>query len=176
MLTLIEFSDYQCPDCGRHARETFPQIRRDYVDTGRLKYVFRHFPIEAIHPDAFKAAEAALYAGEQGKYWEIHGHLFANQTDLGPARLLLHAQAFALDPQLFRQCLEGAKRAAEVRQDLEDGQRAGVRATPTFFLGFTAAQDSQIRSVRMIVGAQPYARFKEAIETLLASQPQDSQK
>ena len=68
VLTLVEFSDYQCPFCGRYARETSPQIRRDYIETGKVKYVFRDFPLESLHPDAFKAAEAAHCAGEQGKY------------------------------------------------------------------------------------------------------------
>ncbi len=169
VLTIVEFSDYQCPFCGRHARETFPQIRRDYIDTGKLKYVFRDFPLEAIHGDALKAAEAAHCAGEQGKYWEMHDRLFANQRALGAAQLSLYAQALGLDPQPFGQCLGSGKYAAEIRKDLEDGQKAGVRGTPTFFLGLTDAKDSQIRAVKMIVGAQPYARFKQAIETLLAS-------
>jgi protein-disulfide isomerase len=169
-LTLVEFSDYQCPFCGRYVHDTFPQMRRDYIDTGKVKYVFRNFPLEAIHPDAFKAAEAAHCAGEQGKYWEMHDRLFANQRALGAAQLVGYAQALGLDPQPFRQCLDSAKYAAEIRKDLEDGQKAGVRGTPTFFLGLTDAKDPQIKVLRMLVGAQPYARFKEAIEALLAPQ------
>jgi protein-disulfide isomerase len=168
-LTLVEFSDFQCPFCGRHARETYPQIQRDYISTGKLKYVFRDFPLEAIHPNAFKAAEAAHCAGAQGKYWEMHDRLFANQGALAPAQLLLHAQALGLDPQAFRQCLDGERYAAEIRKDLEDGQKAGVTGTPAFILGPTATEGSQIKGAKMIVGAQPYTSFKEAIETLLAS-------
>ena len=168
-LTLVEFSDYQCPFCGRYARETSPQIQRDYVATGKLKYVFRDFPLEAIHPDAFKAAEAAHCAGEQGKYWEMHDRLFANQRALGVAQLAIHAQALGLNPQPFGQCLDGGKYAAEVRKDLEDGQKAGVRGTPTFFLGLTDAKTGQLRPVKMIVGSQPYTSFKEAIEAVLTA-------
>src|SRR5205823_6444165 len=143
-LTLVEFSDYQCPFCGRHARETYPQIQRDYVSTGKLKYVFRDFPLEAIHPNAFKAAEAAHCAGVQGKYWEMHDRLFANQSALFPAQLFLHAQALGLDPQSFRQCLDSGQYAAEIRKDLEDGQKAGVTGTPAFILGLTASEGSRI--------------------------------
>lgn len=167
-LTLVEFSDYQCPYCARHARETLPQIQRDFIDTGKLKYVFRNFPLEAIHRDAFKAAEAAHCGGEQGKFWDMHDRLFANPTALGQGHALLHAQALGLDPRHFRQCLDNGKYAVEIRRDLEDGRKAGVRSTPTFFLGLSDAPDSPIKVVRMLIGAQPYARFKEAIESLLA--------
>jgi protein-disulfide isomerase len=166
-LTLVEFSDYQCPFCGRHTRDTFPLIRRDYINTGKLKYVFRDFPIEAIHGDAFKAAEAAHCAAEQGKFWEMHDRLFANQQALGVTQLPLHAQALGLNARPFDQCLESGKYAAGIRKDLEDGQRAGVRGTPTFFLGLADAKDGQLRAAKMLIGAQPYDRFKEAIESLL---------
>jgi hypothetical protein len=78
-LTLIEFSDYQCPFCRRHAENTLPSLDKEYIATGKVRYVFHDFPLEAIHPQAFKAAEAAHCAGEQQKYWEMHGRLFANQ-------------------------------------------------------------------------------------------------
>jgi len=169
VLTLVEFSDYQCPFCGRYARETSPQIQREYVSTGKLKYVFRNFPIESIHPNAFKAAEAAHCAGEQGKYWEMHDRLFTNQSALSPAQLVLHGQAVGVDAEPLRQCLDSGKYAAEIRKDLEDGQKAGVRGTPTFFLGLTDAKTGQFRPVKMIVGSQPYTSFKEAIDALLAA-------
>jgi hypothetical protein len=81
-LTLIEFSDYQCPFCARHFREILPQIEREYIKSGKVKYVFRHFPIESIHKEAFKAAEAANCAGEQGKYWEMHAQRFAQRIGI----------------------------------------------------------------------------------------------
>ena len=168
-VTLVEFSDYQCPFCGRYARETSPQIQRDYVRTGKLKYVFRDFPIESIHPNAFKAAEAAHCAGEQGKYWEMHDRLFANQSALSPAQLVLHGHAVGVDAEPFRQCLDSGKYAAEIRRDLEEGQNMGVRGTPTVFLGLIDAKTGQVKVAKMIVGAQPYARFKEAIDALLAA-------
>lgn len=167
-LTLIEFSDYQCPFCARHFREILPQIEREYMQSGKVKYVFRDFPLESIHKEAFKAAEAAHCAGEQGKYWEMHDQLFTNQKTLGLEGLLLHAQGLGIDMQGFRQCLDSGKYATGIRQDIADGQKAGVNATPTFFLGLTEPNDSKVKTLRVIRGAQPYARFKEAIDSLLA--------
>jgi len=167
-LTLIEFADYQCPFCAHHARETLPQIEAEYIKTGKVKYVFRDFPIESAHPQAFKAAEAAHCAGEQGKYWEMHGRLFAHQRQLGLNDLPQHAQALALDAN-FQQCLDSGKYAVKVRRDWADARKAGVAGTPTFFLGPTKRNGSQVRALRKLVGAQPYAAFKEAIDSLLST-------
>ena len=169
-LTLIEFSDYQCPFCARHSRETIPQLEREYIATGKVKYVFRNFPIESIHPQAFKAHEAANCAGEQGKYWEMHDRLFANQNALGLKELPPHAKALGLDLPKFQQCLDGGKQAAKIRSDLADGQKAGVQGTPTFFLAVTEPNDTNLKALRVIRGAQPYAGFKQAIDGLLSGQ------
>ena len=101
-----------------------PQIERDYIKTGRLKYVFRDFPIESIHKEAFKAHEAANCAGEQGKYWEIHDRLFANQRALGLKDLSGYAGALSLDLESFERCLNGGKHAAEIRKDIAAGEEA----------------------------------------------------
>jgi protein-disulfide isomerase len=165
---LIEFSDYQCPFCARHFRQTLPQVEKDYIKTGKLRYVFRDYPIENIHPQAFKAAEAAHCAGEQGKYWEMHDRMFANQKAMGLSDLLQHAQVLKLDAANFQRCLDAGKYAAKVRQDIADGEKANVRGTPTFFLGQTDTDGSTIKAVRVIRGAQPYTVFKAAIDGLLA--------
>ena len=169
-LTLIDFSDYQCPFCARHVRETLIQIERDYIRTGKVKYVFRDFPIESIHPQAFKAHEAANCAGEQGKYWEMHDRLFANQNALGLKDLPNHANALVLEMPKFQQCLDSGKYAAKIRKDLADGQKAGVQGTPSFFVALTEPNDGMVKAVRVIRGAQPYTAFKEAIDSLLSAQ------
>jgi len=166
-LILIEFSDYQCPFCGRFFQETLPAIEKEYVNTGKLKYVYRDFPIESIHPDAFKAHEAANCAGEQGKYWEMHDRLFQNQNQLGAAELPKHGEAIGLKAAEFEQCLKSGKQGTEIRRDMEDGQKAGVQGTPTFFLGLQEPDGKTIKVLRMIVGAQPYGQFKEAIDRAL---------
>jgi protein-disulfide isomerase len=169
-VTLVEFTDYQCPFCSRHFRDTMPQIDNDYVKTGKIRYVLREFPLEAIHPLAFKAAEAANCSGEQGRYWEMHHRLFANQNALAAQQLLGHAEAVGLDAGKFKTCLDSGKYAAKVRKDLAEAQRAGVTGTPTFFVGLSDPRDSEIKAVRKIVGAQNYAAFKAAIDTLLTEQ------
>ena len=168
-LTLVEFTDYQCPFCSRHLRDTFPQIDNDYIKTGKVRYVLREFPLESIHPLAVKAAEAAGCAGEQGKYWEMHDRLFANQSALAAAQLPGHAEAISLDGAKFKSCLEGGKLTAKVRKDLADAQKYGATGTPTFFIGLTDPKSSEIKAVRKIVGAQSYAAFKDAFDTLLGN-------
>ena len=166
-LTLVDFSDYQCPFCARFFRETLPQIEKDYILTGKVKYVFRDFPLEIIHREAFKAHEAAHCAGDQGKCWEMHDRLFQNQTNLGPEELPKHAEAIGLSSSVFQKCLGSEKHASRIRKEIEHGRKAGVQGTPTFFLG---SQDSDARTVkvlRMIQGAQSYAQFKEAIDGAL---------
>jgi protein-disulfide isomerase len=169
-LTLIEFSDYQCPFCAGHFRESLPQIERDYIKTGKLKYVVRDFPIASIHKNAFKAAEAARCAGEHGKYWEMHEQLFSNQNALDRNDLLVHAQTVGLELSAFQQCLDSGKYQSKVRRDIADGSKAGVQGTPAFFLGLTQPGTQEVKVLRKIEGAQPYNNFQEAIEILLSSQ------
>ena len=167
-VVLVEFTDYQCPFCARHVRDTMPQIEAEYVKTGKLRYVTREFPLESIHPQAFKASEAALCAGDQGKYWEMHARLFANQRALAPGQLASHAQAVGLDEAKFTQCLEGGTKGAKVRKDLADGAKAGVTGTPAFFIGVT--DGANVKVTRTVKGAHPFAAFKEAIDSILAAQ------
>ena len=171
-LTLIEFSDYQCPFCGKHFRETLPQIERDYLATGKVKYVFRDFPLTGIHKQAFKAAEAANCAGEQGKYWEMHDHLFANQKALDGKGLTAHAQAVGLEMDLFQRCLESGSQASEIRDDIAEGQKAGVKGTPAFFIGRTDSGTPTVRVLNFLSGAKPYHQFRETLESLLADLPE----
>jgi len=169
MITLIEFSDFQCPFCGRYVRDTLPQLERDYITTGKVKYVVRDFPIQSIHARALKAHEAARCAGEQGRYWEMHDRLFANQRALDASDLLEHAHAISLDRSSVEQCLSSDKEASKVKQDVADGQAAGVSGTPTFFIGLTEPDEGPVKARQVIRGAQPYAVFKEAIEALVAA-------
>jgi protein-disulfide isomerase len=168
-ITIVEFSDFECPFCRQFARETLPQIERDYVRTGKLRYAFRNYPLTALHKDAFKAAEAAGCAQEQGKFWEMHQRLFAHEKALGESELHTHAEAVGLDLQTFQACLRSEKQALEIHNDAAEAMRARVRGTPTFFLGFTDPDSSDVKPVEVIIGAQPYFAFKMAIEKLLAT-------
>ena len=127
-LTLVEFSDYQCPFCSRYVTQTLPQIVQTYVETGRLKYVQREFPLATLHPAAPKAAEAALCAGDQGKYWEMHDQLYKHQSQLGRGDLASHAKAIGLDTTDFEVCLDENKFAQQVQNDIEEGAKAGVES------------------------------------------------
>ena len=167
-VTLVDFTDYQCPFCGRYIRETYPQIGRDYIQTGKVKYVVRDFPLESIHPLAFKAAEATHCAGERGKYWAMHDRLFANQRQLVRKDLAKHAEALGLDVVVFDQCLDTGTYAPRIRKDMAEGQKLQTTGTPTFFLGLTEPKGSEMKGTRM-EGALPYEAFKAAIERLLTS-------
>jgi protein-disulfide isomerase/plastocyanin len=154
-VTIIEFSDFECPFCGKYVSETYPQIVKDYIETGKVKYVFRDFPLD-FHPSAQKAAEAAECAGEQGKYWEMHDVLFENQDALEVETLKMYAVSLGLDTAEFNSCLDSGAMAEEVKKDLADGQAYGVSGTPGFFI-----------NGKLISGAQPFEAFKQEIEAAL---------
>jgi protein-disulfide isomerase len=168
-VTIIEFSDYQCPYCKRHVDQTMPRLLDDYVKKGTVRYAFRDFPLTEIHPLAAKAAEAARCAGDQGKYWEMHDRLFGNQKDLQPEKLPDHAQAIGLDVGKFRACLDDSRHAAAVQQDLEEGGKVGANGTPAFVVGLS--DGNQVKDGVVIHGAQAIAVFKAEIEKLLAPPP-----
>jgi len=157
-VTIVSFEDYQCPYCGRAFQDTFPQIKKDYIDTGKVKMVFRDFPL-SFHPEALPAAEAAECAGDQGKYWEYHDELFKNQQLLSSSLYPQLASQLGLDTAKFQQCLDSGKHTQEVQNDFAYGSQAGVSGTPTFFINGV-----------MLVGAQPYSAFKQVIDAELASQ------
>lgn len=167
-VTMVEFSDYQCPQSSRYFNLNMRQLVKEYVETGKVRYVFRDFPIESVHPLALKAAEGARCAGEQGKYWELHDRLLRNQMAISAEFLPLHAQMLKLDIPRFQECLESGKYAASVRQSVVEGKKAGVQGTPGFFLGFTDPKTSKLKAVTFVSGAQPYETFKEAIDKLLS--------
>jgi protein-disulfide isomerase len=145
-----------------------PTILAEYVKTGKVKYVVREFPLESIHPQAFKASEAALCAGDQDQYFEMHERLFADQRALQPSDLIAHAKALGLDETGFKECLDGGKHAPRIRKDLQEGLTAGVSGTPTFFIGLTEPGQSTVKVVQRIVGGQPYQSFKNVIDGLLS--------
>jgi protein-disulfide isomerase len=142
---------------------------REYVDTGKVRYLVRHLPLESIHPNARGAARAAECARQQGKFDELHDRLFANPKALGRADLERTAAALGLDVAVFRRCLDNPATDAAVTRDLEEARRVGISATPSFIFGLTQP-DGSVRALRSVSGAQPYAVFKAAIEGLLAGQ------
>ena len=164
-VTLVEFSDYQCPFCGRFFSQTFAALKTQYIDTGKVRYVFRDFPLDQIHPQARKAAEAAHCAGEQSKYWEMHDALFNNQRALKLDDLKGYARQLGLDISAFGGCLDGGKHATTVSQHHAAGSEFGVTGTPAFFVG-KSSSDGTIEATS-IRGAQPITAFRQAIDRLL---------
>ena len=167
-VTLVEFSDYQCPFCARFAQATLPALKRLYIDTGKVRYVFRDFPLDQIHPEARKAAEAAHCAGDQDRYWEMHDRLFQNQRALAVAELQEHARQLGLDGAAFDDCLASSRHAARVAKGLADGTAAGVQGTPGFVVAVTKPGD--VAEGTPVRGAQPLEVFRQLIERLLADQ------
>lgn len=158
-VTIIEFSDYECPFCGMYFTDAYGQIKSEYVDTGKVKLVFRDFPLD-FHENAQKAAEAAECAGKLGgdeKYWEMHDKLFSNQENLDVDSLKEYGQQLGLNSAEFNACLDSGEMEQEVKQDMLDGQGYGVTATPAFFI-----------NGKLFVGAQPFSVFRDIIEAELA--------
>ncbi len=150
-VTIIEFSDYECPFCGRFFEQTLPELNEAYIKTGKVKLIYRDFPLD-IHPNAQKAAEAAECAGEQGKYYEMHDKLFENQNALDVGSLKKYAKDIGLNTDEFNKCLDSGKMSDEVSQDFIDGQSYGVTGTPTFFI-----------NGKPLLGAQPFSEFEKII-------------
>ena len=166
-VTLIEFSDYQCFFCRRHDRQVAPRIVKEYVESGRVKYVFADFPL-ASHPGASKAAQAAHCAGDQGNYWGMNDLLFRHPESLTEGTLRAFGSSLSLDNQVLLDCVESGKYAQKVKDGLGAGKRAGVRGTPSFFFGLTDQARPSIRVRKTLTGAHPYPAFKKLIEDLLA--------
>jgi protein-disulfide isomerase len=157
-VTIVEFTDYQCPFCKRFADEALPQIMKDYVDTGKVRLVVRDFPL-TNHPNAATAANAAECLREQGgdeMYFGYHDALFENQTDLSTEKLKEYAAGFDIDQAQFASCVDENKYQDEVAADFKAGTEYGVRGTPAFFI-----------NGNLFAGAQPYENFKAAIEAAL---------
>jgi protein-disulfide isomerase len=167
-VAVIEFSDYQCPFCARYSKGAYAQIEDDYIETGKVRYVFRDLPLP-FHKQAFKAAEAAHCAGEQGKFWEMHDFLFQNQAALAPEQLPGHAKSLGLDETKFQKCLDSGKFAADIKKDVADAGTVGISGTPTFLIGVVQPGDGRVKVVKKLVGAKPYEEFKAAIDGMLAA-------
>lgn len=152
-VTLVEFGDFQCPFCGRFFQTTEVQIIEKYVKTGKARFVYRDFPLSAIHNEAQKSAEAAECANEQSKFWPYHNILYQRQSDLGQQNYKKWAGELGLNSKQFNECLDSGKYVQEVEKDLRDGQAAGVNGTPSTFV-----------NGRIVQGAVPFAQFEAIIE------------
>ncbi len=157
-VTIIEWSDFECPFCERFYSQSFKKIDEQYIKTGKVKFVYRDYPL-GFHPNAQKAAEAAECAGEQGKFYEMHDLLFEKGVSGGIASFKQYAADLKLDTNKFNDCLDSGKMAQEVSKDTQDGNAVGVSGTPGFVI-----------NGQSVSGAQPFEVFKQIIDGELAKQ------
>ena len=177
VITLVEYSDYQCPFCKRHMLQTHPQIASEYIDQGKVKYVMREFPLTSLHPRAVAASLAALCARDQGKYWEMHDVLFANQKKMTDDDIKGYASEAGLDIDTFVSCMDAGKYNEQVQSDLTEGRGLGITGTPSFALGLTAPADSnQVKVMKVVRGARSYDSFAKEINELLESLEEENSK
>jgi len=163
-VTIIEFTDLQCPYCARYASQTFPRLKREYVDTGKLRYTSRDLPLP-FHSFALPAAVASRCAGEQGRFWEYREALFASQSLLGTEPYGRIAGQLGLDVEQLEACRANGEQESNVRADLAMAARYGIRSTPTFVIGRVV--DGEFQG-EVVSGAQPYEFFKAKLDALLA--------
>jgi len=165
-ITIVEFTDYQCPYCLRFTKTTFPLLKRKYVDSGKVRWVALNLPLP-FHKDATKAAQAAHCAGEQGKFWEMRDELFKNPKRLSLSYLPAHAAALSLDINAFNECLQSKRHLDDIAKEAKDANSVRLTGTPSFIIGKTT---SDVISGPVVIGAQPMNKFDAEINKLLAVQ------
>jgi protein-disulfide isomerase len=168
-VAIVEFSDFQCSYCLGFVTQTLPQLDKDYIRSGKVKYFFRNLPQTPAHPNAFRAAEAAYCAAEQGKFWPAHDRFFANQNSLNPNDWLTHAHAIGLDVAKFDLCLQSGKFDDAIKKDIEEAQSLGIEGTPAFLIGVMSPNGKTVNVRKVILGADPYDSFKQTLDELLSS-------
>lgn len=161
-VTVYEMSDFQCPYCRRHAVQTFPELERDYIATGKVRWVFVNLPLTQLHPNAAPAAEVAMCAGRQGKFWEVHDLLFRNQSTWAPLKepgqyFLTFADSTGLEKGAFQKCLQSRATVDEIEQDAVGAVRSGATSTPTFYI-----------EGGLLEGAHPAQVFRQVIDSIHA--------
>ncbi len=154
-VVIQEWSDFQCPFCARFAADTLPSIMEQYVDNGKVRFEYHHFPL-SFHPQAMKAAVASECAGEQGKFWGMHDKIFAGQATLADTSYATWATELGLDSGKFSSCVSSGKFDSAIQKDMATGQAAGISGTPGFLI-----------NGKLVSGAQPFSVFEQIIEAEL---------
>lgn len=167
-VALIEFSDFQCPFCAKYAAETYADLQRAFVDTGKVRYVFRNLPL-ASHPAAFDAAKAAECAHKQGRYFEMRRELFEHRAELSAETLTRLADSAKLNVQDFAGCMSSQDGTSILTGDKTEAKRLGITSTPTFLVG-TFQNDGRVKLLQQINGAQPFAVFKAILDKAAVEQ------
>lgn len=165
-VVMIEYSEMQCPFCQRFEADVWPQLKQEFVDTGKVQAFFRHFPLESIHPKALPAATALECASVQGRFWEMKDRLHQAPGRLDREHFLEAASALRLSPGPFSDCLDN-QGASAVKASLAESKAAGVVSTPTFLFG-RRVDGGRVEVIDRVVGAQPLAAFRTAVNAVLS--------
>lgn len=166
-LVIIEFTDFQCPFCKKYDLTTFSKLKEGYIDTGKIQYVVRDFPL-SFHSHAKLAAIAAKCAGEQKNYWPMRHKIFEHQRDLSKEKLIGFADSLKLKNQAFVKCLDDPKQTDEVEKDMAYADRIGIQSTPSFILA--RKESGRLLDIKVVSGAQSYRRFSQLLDAFLAKQ------
>ncbi|MDT4330393.1 DsbA family protein [Methylomonas sp. MED-D] len=162
-IAILEFSDYECPFCGKHYKNVFPKLRESYIDKGKVKYVMKDFPLD-FHAHAKKASLAARCAGEQKQYWAMHDAIFEARGQASDELIAGVAQQHKLDESALKKCLDDPAQLTKVQNDIALGSRLGVNGTPAFLIG--RIKDKQLVDYRRFDGMQSFETFVAAIDSL----------
>lgn len=168
VLTLIEYSDYECPFCIRHFTQTMPEIESKWIQTGKLRYVFRDFPIDSLHPAAIRGHEATRCANEQGKFWELHTKMFSPPGSHVPEQIEARAAEAGLAMAPFQNCVTSGKFNADIQKSVQSAVELGANGTPAFFVGLRNPDTEDVRIITAVSGAQPFEAFEKAFAAVTA--------
>ena len=165
-ITMVEFTDYQCPFCQRFHTTVFSELKKNYIDTGKVRFYSRDLPLDSMHPNAMRAAQAARCASEQGQYWTLRDIMGANPSKLDLDSLVSDAAGLKMDTGKFKSCVESEKYKQAVQTDVLDAMKIGADGTPTFVIGKSTADgvDGEV-----MVGAMPYEVFDRKLKSLQGS-------
>ena len=163
-VTMVEFTDFQCPFCQRFHVATFNELKKNYIDTGKLRFVSRDLPLD-FHPNAMQAAQAGRCAGEQGQFWAMRDRMGSNPDRLNMDDLVGYARDFKMDPAAFKACVESGKYKTAIQNDIQEAMKIGANGTPSFVIGKNTADGVD---GELLVGAMPYQMFDQKIKEVAA--------
>lgn len=163
-IAIVEYSDYECSYCRSFFTQIFPELKKQYIDTGIVRFIHKDLPLRKIHPQAMAAAMAANCAGEQGRFWEMHRALFITPNQLSAALYRNLAQELKLDQAKFSACLNNPQREREVMRDMEEATRLGITGTPSFLVG--KIQGEKLTMMSLAKGVVNMAAFAKEIDSL----------
>jgi protein-disulfide isomerase len=162
-VTIVEFTDYQCPFCQRFHSTVFGDLKKNYIDTGKARFYSRDLPLDSLHPNAIRAAEAARCAGDQGQFWQIREIMSDHPDKLDMDNIVADAQQLKLDVAAFRSCVQAEKYKNEVQTDVLEAMKIGANGTPAFVIGKSTPDGVD---GELMIGAQPYPMFETRLKAL----------